>query len=69
MIISGALGLGGLSAVFLDDSRFRSIGIVGYAGVFPNAALLIAILFYRAVPAEVRSGAAPLKAMTKVPLQ
>jgi hypothetical protein len=48
MIVSGTLALGGLSGVFLDDSSFRSIGIVGYAAVFPVAALLLAILFYRA---------------------
>ena len=48
MIVSGILSLGGLSGVFLDDSTFRSIGIVGYAAVFPVAALLLAILFYRA---------------------
>ncbi len=52
MIISGVLALGGLSGVFLDDGRFRSIGILGYAGVFPVAALLLAVLFYRARPAE-----------------
>ena len=48
MIISGALALGGLSGVILDDAQFRNIGIVGYAGVFPVAALLLTILFYRA---------------------
>jgi hypothetical protein len=48
MMISGALALGGLSGVILDDAQFRNIGIVGYAGVFPVAALLLAILFYRA---------------------
>ena len=47
MIVSGTLSLGGLSGVFLDDSKFRNIGIVGYAAVFPVAALLLAILFYR----------------------
>jgi hypothetical protein len=30
--------------------QLRNIGIVGYAGLFPVAALLIAILFYRATP-------------------
>jgi len=52
MIISGALALGGLSGVILDDAQFRNIGIVGYAGVFPVAALLLAILFYRAKSQE-----------------
>jgi hypothetical protein len=32
--------------------RLRNIGIAGYAGVFPVAALLIAILFYRTTPRE-----------------
>jgi hypothetical protein len=47
MIASGALSLGGLSGVFLNNSSFRSIGIVGYAVVFPVAALLLAVLFSR----------------------
>jgi hypothetical protein len=47
LIISGALSLSGLSGVFLDESNLRSIGIAGYAGVFPVVALLLAILFYR----------------------
>jgi hypothetical protein len=48
MVVSGTLSLGGLSGVFLNVSNLRSIGIVGYAAVFPVAALLLAILFYRA---------------------
>jgi hypothetical protein len=52
LIISGVLSLGGLSGVFLDDSNLRSIGIVGYAVVFPVAALLLAILFHRSEPRE-----------------
>jgi hypothetical protein len=47
MIASGTLSLGGLSGVFLNNSSFRSIGIAGYAVVFPVAALLLAVLFYR----------------------
>jgi hypothetical protein len=50
MIASGVLSMVGLSGVFLDDSSFRSIGIVGYAAVFPVAALLLAILFHRSGP-------------------
>jgi hypothetical protein len=38
--------------VILDDAQFRNIGIVGYAGVFPVAALLLALLFYRASSQE-----------------
>jgi hypothetical protein len=52
MITSGVLSLAGLSGVFIGDMRLRSIGIVGYAGVFPIAAVLLAILFYRASPNE-----------------
>jgi hypothetical protein len=47
MITSGVLSLAGLSGVFLSDMRLRSIGIVGYAGVFPIATVLLGILFYR----------------------
>jgi len=53
LITSGALALAGLSGVIAGDMQLRNIGIVGYAGVFPVAALLLAILFYRATPGEV----------------
>ena len=66
MIISGGLALGGLSGVILDKSQLRSIGIVGYAAVFPVAALLLATLFYRAGPAEVP--AVPRPAIAEAPL-
>jgi hypothetical protein len=59
LVISGALALGGLSGVILDRSALRSIGIVGYAVVFPVAGVLLAILFYRARPAEVPEIARP----------
>ena len=52
MIVSGVLALGGLSGVLGGDMRLRNIGIAGYAGVFPVAALLLAILFHRATPSE-----------------
>jgi len=52
MIASGVLSVAGLSGVIVGDMRLRNIGIVGYAGVFPVAALLLAILFYRAAPRE-----------------
>jgi hypothetical protein len=41
--------------VILDDAQFRNIGIVGYAGVLPVAALLLAILFSRALLSRARS--------------
>jgi hypothetical protein len=52
LIASGALSLAGLSGVVVGDMQLRMIGVVGYAGVFPIAALLLAILFYRAPPRE-----------------
>jgi hypothetical protein len=50
LVASGALALAGLSGVIVGDMQLRSIGIVGYAGVFPVVALLLAILFHRATP-------------------
>lgn len=52
LIASGVLSLAGLSGVVVGDMQLRMIGVVGYAGVFPIAALLLAILFYRAAPRE-----------------
>jgi hypothetical protein len=52
LIISGVLSVGGLSGVLLDTSNLRSVGIVGYAVVFPVAALLLALLFHRTRPGE-----------------
>jgi hypothetical protein len=46
------LALAGLSGVVVGDMQVRNIGIVGYAGVFPVAALLLAVLFSRARPRE-----------------
>jgi hypothetical protein len=45
--VSGVLALAGLAGVFLNDMQVRNIGIVGYAVVFPVAAALIGILFWR----------------------
>ncbi len=51
LMASGALSLAGPSGIIVDDMRLRNIGIVGYAGVFPVAALLLlALLFHRAIP-------------------
>ena len=52
LVISGVLALGGLSGVVAGDMRLRMIGVVGYAGVFPVAVLLMAVLFHRATPRE-----------------
>jgi len=54
LLASGGLALAGLSGLALGDMRLRGLGIVGYAGVFPVAALLLAVLFYRAVPASAK---------------
>ena len=43
-----ARALAGLSGVAAGDMRLRNIGIVGYVGVFPIAAGLMALLFRRA---------------------
>jgi hypothetical protein len=56
MIISGALSIAGLSGVFAGDMRLRNIGVIGYAGVFPIGALLLAILFYRTKGRPIESG-------------
>ena len=50
LIVSGILALAGLSGVVEGDMQLRNVGIIGYAGVFPIAALLLAILFLRAKP-------------------
>jgi hypothetical protein len=50
MIAAGALALGGMSGVVIGDMQLRLIGVVGYAGVFPVVALLLAILFSRTTP-------------------
>jgi hypothetical protein len=53
LIVSGVLALAGLAGVVTGDMRLRNIGIIGYAGVFPVAAALIAVLFRRgALPAR-----------------
>jgi len=52
LMTSGALALAGLSGPISGDMRLRSIGILGYVGAFPIAALLLAILFYRAAPQD-----------------
>jgi hypothetical protein len=53
MIASGVLALAGMSGVLVGDMQLRMIGVVGYAGVFPVVALLLAILFRR-TPAVMR---------------
>jgi len=58
LIASGVLSLAGLSGVIAGDMRLRNIGVVGYAGVFPIVAVLLALLFHRAIP-HVASPEAP----------
>jgi hypothetical protein len=50
MIVSGVLALAGISGAVVGDMQFRMIGVVGYAGLFPVVALLLAILFRRTSP-------------------
>lgn len=45
LAVSGVLAAGGLAGVALDDMSVRNIGIVGYAVVYPAAAVLVARLF------------------------
>jgi hypothetical protein len=47
MLAAGCLALAGLAGVAVGDMRVRNIGIVGYAGVFPVIAALLALLFRR----------------------
>ena len=45
LVVSGLLSLAGLSGVAVGSMQVRNIGIIGYAAVFPVAALLIALFF------------------------
>jgi hypothetical protein len=51
-IAAGLLALAGLLGVVAGDMKIRNVGIVGYVGVFPLAAALLALLFYRTRPAN-----------------
>jgi hypothetical protein len=55
LVASGVLALAGLSGVIVGDMQLRNIGIVGYAGIFPVAAVLMAVLFRR-TPTEALRG-------------
>ena len=50
MVASAVLALAGLSGVVFGNMQLRNIGIVGYVGVFLVIAVLLAVLFYRALP-------------------
>lgn len=47
LILSGALAFAGLSGVVSGNMQLRNIGIIGYVGIFPIAAALLAVLFMR----------------------
>jgi hypothetical protein len=48
MVASGMISLVGLLGPVLGDMGIRNIGIVGYAGLSPVVALLLAMVFHRA---------------------
>lgn len=50
LILSGVLAFAGLSGVVSGNMELRNIGILGYVGVFPVAAALLAALFMRTNP-------------------
>jgi hypothetical protein len=52
LVASGTLALAGLSGAMVGNMQLRNVGILGYAGVFPVAVLLIAVLFHRTLPHE-----------------
>lgn len=58
--VSGALALAGLAGAFLDHMGVRNIGILGYAVVFPLAAALMGIVFWKEERAQ---GPIPLSGM------
>lgn len=45
LVLSGVLAFAGLAGVVANAMQLRNIGIVGYAVVFPVAAVLTGILF------------------------
>jgi hypothetical protein len=47
ILLSGLLSLAGLAGAAVGDMGIRNIGIVGYAGLGPVVALLLALLFRR----------------------
>ncbi len=50
LILSGVLAFAGMSGVVSGNMQLRNIGIIGYVGVFPVAAALLAVLFMRTNP-------------------
>jgi hypothetical protein len=52
LLVSGTLSLVGLAGAAVGDMGLRNIGIVGYAGLGPIVALLLAIVFRRTVPTQ-----------------
>ena len=52
LLICGVLSLAGLLGVPLADMALRNIGVLGYAVVFPAAALMMARAFHQTSPAE-----------------
>ncbi|WP_147373644.1 hypothetical protein [Hephaestia caeni] len=53
MTISGLLALAGLAGPIAGDMRLRAIGILGYAGVFPITATLMALHFRQRIKTSI----------------
>ena len=47
LLISGLLAVAGLAGLAFDDMNIRDIGIIGYAVVYPAAAVLLVLFFRR----------------------
>lgn len=47
LLISGLLAVSGLAGLVFDDMNIRDIGIIGYAVVYPAAAVLLVLFFRR----------------------
>jgi hypothetical protein len=67
LVAAGVLALAGLAGVATGDMRLRNIGILGYAGAFPCAALLLAVLFWQATPSRRRFHASAAMRISDLP--
>ena len=58
MIASGVLAFAGLGGVLTGNMQIRSIGILGYVGVFLFVVCFLGVLFHRTTPHSFASGQA-----------